>query len=153
CRGRRQEAPHPHRAVRGAVRLRTLAERVPRGAAHGLLRARGPASPARRARRPHVPDLAPRTSGARPGRACPALHATGDAVMSPGKPPRALEYPIDLPTDPDPVWRLLTDPAALAEWFAPRVEGSGEPGGTLSLSWTPEMSWKTRVAVSQRGRL
>jgi uncharacterized protein YndB with AHSA1/START domain len=76
--------------------------------------------------------------------------------MSPGdppKPPRALRFTIDLPTDPDTVWRLLTDPAALAEWFAPRVEGSGAAGGTLSFSWTPEMTWNTKVALSERGRL
>ena len=38
--------------------------------------------------------------------------------MSPGeskKPPRVLEFTVDLPTDPDTVWRLLTDPAGLAE--------------------------------------
>lgn len=76
--------------------------------------------------------------------------------MSPGDPPkpaRALEFNIDLPTDPDTVWRLLTDPTALAEWFAPRVEGSGEPGGTLTFSWGGEMTWNTKVASSERGRL
>ena len=34
--------------------------------------------------------------------------------MSPGEPPkspRLLEFTVDLPTDPDTVWRLLTDPA------------------------------------------
>ena len=76
--------------------------------------------------------------------------------MSPGeprKPSRMLEFTIDLPTHPDTVWRLLTDPAGLAEWFAPQVEGSGEPGGTLTLSWGSEMRWSTKVASAECGRL
>jgi uncharacterized protein YndB with AHSA1/START domain len=76
--------------------------------------------------------------------------------MSPGEPPkspRVLEFTVDLPTDPETVWRLLTDPRAIAEWFAPQVEGSGEPGGTLTLSWGPEMRWKTKVASAERGHL
>ena len=76
--------------------------------------------------------------------------------MSPGeppKPPRMLEFTIDLPTDLDTVWRLLTDPAGLAEWFAPQVEGSGEPGGTLTFAWGPEMRWSTKVASAERGRV
>jgi uncharacterized protein YndB with AHSA1/START domain len=64
-----------------------------------------------------------------------------------------LEFTVDLPTDPDTVWRLLTDPAGIAQWFAPQVEGSGEPGGTLTLSWGPEMRWSTKVASAERGRL
>ncbi|HEY1333622.1 MAG TPA: SRPBCC domain-containing protein, partial [Myxococcaceae bacterium] len=62
-------------------------------------------------------------------------------------------FTVDLPTDPDTVWRLLTDPAAIAQWVAPQVEGSGEPGGTLTLSWGPEMRWNTKVAAAERGRL
>ena len=76
--------------------------------------------------------------------------------MSPGeppRPPRMLEFTIDLPTDPDTVWRLLTDPAGLAEWFAPQVEGSGEPGDTLTFSWGPEMRWSTKVTSAERGRV
>ena len=70
--------------------------------------------------------------------------------MSPGeskKPPRVLEFTVDLPTDPGTVFRLLTDPAGLAEWFAPQVEGSGQPGGTLTLSWGPDIRWSTKVAA------
>jgi uncharacterized protein YndB with AHSA1/START domain len=76
--------------------------------------------------------------------------------MSPGeppKPPRRLELSVDLPTDPETLWRLLTDPAGLAQWFAPRVEGSGLPGGTLTLSWGPEMAWNTKVIAAEPGRL
>jgi len=76
--------------------------------------------------------------------------------MSPGEPPtssRVLEFTVDLPTDADAVWRLLTDPAGIAQWFAPQVEGSGEPGGTLTLSWGPEMRWNTKVAAAERGKL
>lgn len=76
--------------------------------------------------------------------------------MSPGEPPkssRVLEFTVDLPTDPDTLWRLLTDPAGIAQWFAPQVEGSGEPGGTLTFSWGPEMRWSTKVALAERGRL
>ncbi|HET9037418.1 MAG TPA: SRPBCC domain-containing protein [Myxococcaceae bacterium] len=76
--------------------------------------------------------------------------------MSPGeseKPPRVLEFTVDLPTDPDTVWRLLTDPAGLAEWFAPQVEGSGQPDGTLTLSWGPDIRWSTKVAAAEPGRL
>jgi uncharacterized protein YndB with AHSA1/START domain len=69
------------------------------------------------------------------------------------KPPRVLEFAVDLPTDPDTVWRLLTDPAGLAEWFAPQVEGSGQQGGTLTLSWGPDVRWSTKVASAEPGRL
>ncbi|HZJ56228.1 MAG TPA: SRPBCC domain-containing protein [Myxococcaceae bacterium] len=64
-----------------------------------------------------------------------------------------LELTIDLPTDPDTVWRLLTDPAELAEWFAPQIEGSGSPGGNLTFSWGPEINWSTKVTSAERGRL
>ena len=76
--------------------------------------------------------------------------------MSPGEPPkssRVLEFTVDLPTDPDTVWRPLTDPTGIAQWFAPQVEGSGEPGGTLTFSWGPEMRWNTKVAAAERGKL
>jgi hypothetical protein len=72
--------------------------------------------------------------------------------MSPGEPPkspRVIELSVDLPTDPDTLWRLLTDSAGLAQWFAPKVEGSGEPGGTLTLSWGSEMSWSTKVTAAR----
>ena len=76
--------------------------------------------------------------------------------MSPAEPPkspRVIELTVDLPADADTLWRLLTDPAGLAQWFAPKVEGSGEPGGTLRLSWGSEMTWSTRVVTAERGCL
>src|SRR5262249_1974544 len=154
-RGRGQEASHPHPPDRGAVRLGAVAERVPRGAARRVLRPRRPASQAGRARWTDLPDLAPRPSGAPPGTGSTPF-TLGDAVMSPAEPPkspRVIELTVDLPADPDTLWRLLTDPAGLAQWFAPKVEGSGEPGGTLRLSWGSEMTWSTRVVAAERGRL
>jgi uncharacterized protein YndB with AHSA1/START domain len=69
------------------------------------------------------------------------------------KGPRVLEFTLDLPADPDTVWRLLTDPLALASWFAPQVEGSGQPGTTLTLGWGPDVRWRTVVASAEPGRL
>src|SRR5262249_27714375 len=132
-RGRGQEASHPHPPDRGAVRLGPFAERVPRGAARRFLRSRRPASQAGRSRGTHLSHLASRPPGPPSGTDRTPFALTGDAVMSPGEPPkssRVIELTVDLPTDPDTLWRLLTDPAALAQWFAPRVEGSSEPGGT-----------------------
>jgi uncharacterized protein YndB with AHSA1/START domain len=71
----------------------------------------------------------------------------------PTKAPRILEFTLDLPTDPNTAWRLLSDPTALASWFAPTVEGSGQPGTAMTLGWGPDIRWRTVVAAADPGRL
>lgn len=73
-------------------------------------------------------------------------------MTDPSKRGRVLELEVHLPADPELVSRMLSDPAELARWFAPFVEGSGLVGETLSLGWGAEMSWQTRLAALTPGK-
>jgi uncharacterized protein YndB with AHSA1/START domain len=42
---------------------------------------------------------------------------------------------VRLPASPSEVWQALTDPAALAEWFANEVELDARPGQTGVFRW------------------
>jgi uncharacterized protein YndB with AHSA1/START domain len=65
---------------------------------------------------------------------------------------RTLDLTVDLPATPDEVWRMLTDPKLLAQWFAPFVEGTGKVGEPLLLGWSPGLQWKTLLTVSEPGK-
>ncbi|HVP61665.1 MAG TPA: SRPBCC domain-containing protein [Myxococcaceae bacterium] len=71
----------------------------------------------------------------------------------PKKPQRTLTLEARLPATPEQVSRMLTDPAELARWFAPYVDGSGRVGELLTLSWGPDVTWRTRVEAVEPGRL
>jgi uncharacterized protein YndB with AHSA1/START domain len=69
------------------------------------------------------------------------------------KSPRTVRLEALLPSTPEDLTRLLTEPAELARWFAPYVDGSGRVGDLLSLSWGPDVVWKTRLDAVDPGRL
>ena len=66
---------------------------------------------------------------------------------------RALTLEVELPGTPEEVTRMLSDPAELARWFAPFVDGSGQVGDLLTFGWSPEMQWSTRLEAVTPGRL
>lgn len=66
---------------------------------------------------------------------------------------RAITLEVELPGTPEEVTRMLSDPAELARWFAPFVDGSGQVGALLTFGWTPEMQWNTRLEAVTPGRL
>ncbi len=65
---------------------------------------------------------------------------------------RSLVLEAHVPGTPEEVTRMLTDPAELARWFAPFVEGPPNPGGLVSFRWSPEVVWRTRAEVVEVGR-
>ncbi len=71
----------------------------------------------------------------------------------PAKPPRTLTLEALLPATPEQLSRMLTDPAELARWFAPFVDGSGRVGDLLTLGWGPDVVWRTRLEAIEPGRL
>jgi uncharacterized protein YndB with AHSA1/START domain len=64
---------------------------------------------------------------------------------------KTLVLEVELPASPEEVWRMLSDPAELANWFAPSVEGSGKPGESLLLGWGPDVRWRTVVESAEPG--
>ena len=72
--------------------------------------------------------------------------------MSDPKPTtRAITLEALLPATPEEAVRFLSDPAELAKWFAPYVDGS--VGEVLTFRWPPEMQWQEWVEVARSGRL
>jgi uncharacterized protein YndB with AHSA1/START domain len=69
---------------------------------------------------------------------------------SPPKSSRTLTLEARFPATPEELTRMLTEPAELARWFAPFVEGSGR---VLTLSWGPDVVWKTRVDAVEPGKM
>ena len=58
-----------------------------------------------------------------------------------------LAFEFDLPHSPEKVWRALTDPALLAEWLLPVVEGrlALEPGARFTFKTRPYPGWDGTV--------
>jgi len=50
------------------------------------------------------------------------------------------------------VWRALTDPPALARWFAPKMIVEPGPGGFMLADWGPGLEWKTGIEVWEENR-
>jgi uncharacterized protein YndB with AHSA1/START domain len=46
-----------------------------------------------------------------------------------------VEREIVVPEPPDEVWKALTEPERLEEWFAPEVELDAQPGGEGVFRW------------------
>jgi len=65
---------------------------------------------------------------------------------------RLLDLTVDLPASAEEVWRMLTEPALLTQWFAPFVEGTGKIGEPLLFGWTPEVRWTTVLIASEPGK-
>ena len=70
----------------------------------------------------------------------------------PPKSSRSLTLEARLPATPEELTRMLTEPAELAQWFAPFVDGSGRLGDALTFGWGPDVVWTTRVQVVERGK-
>jgi uncharacterized protein YndB with AHSA1/START domain len=66
---------------------------------------------------------------------------------------RTLTLEARLPGTPEELTRMLTDPAELARWFAPIVDGSGRIGDLLTFSWGPDVIWRTRIEAVEPGQL
>ena len=70
----------------------------------------------------------------------------------PPKSPRTLTLEALLPSTPEELTRMLTEPAELARWFAPFVDGSGRVGDLLTLGWGPDVVWTTRLDAVDPGK-
>jgi len=53
----------------------------------------------------------------------------------------SLSFEFDLHHSPEKVWRALTDPALLAEWLLPVVDGKLEPGAAFTFKTQPYPGW------------
>ena len=53
---------------------------------------------------------------------------------------------LDLHHSPQKVWRALTDPALLAEWLLPVVEGALEPGAAFTFKTQAYPGWDGTVS-------
>jgi uncharacterized protein YndB with AHSA1/START domain len=58
----------------------------------------------------------------------------------------SLSFEFDLQHSPEKVWRALTDPALLAEWLLPVVEGKLEPGAAFMFKTQPYPGWDGSVS-------
>src|SRR5215211_4771113 len=56
-----------------------------------------------------------------------------------------ISFEFDLHHSPEKVWRALTDPALLAEWLLPVVEGRLEPGAAFTFKTQPYPGWDGTV--------
>jgi uncharacterized protein YndB with AHSA1/START domain len=56
-----------------------------------------------------------------------------------------LSFELDLHHSPQKVWRALTEPALLAEWLLPVVEGELKPGTAFKLQTQPYPGWDGSV--------
>jgi uncharacterized protein YndB with AHSA1/START domain len=57
----------------------------------------------------------------------------------------SIEFDFDLHASPEKVWRALTDPALLAEWLLPVVEGKLESGAAFTFKTQPYPGWDGTV--------
>jgi len=57
----------------------------------------------------------------------------------------SISFEFDLPHSPEKVWRALTDPALLAEWLLPVVEGRLAPGTAFTFKTQPYPGWDGTV--------
>jgi uncharacterized protein YndB with AHSA1/START domain len=57
----------------------------------------------------------------------------------------SISFEFDLQHPPAKVWRALTDPALLAEWLLPVVEGTLEPGAAFTFKTQPYPGWDGTV--------
>lgn len=57
----------------------------------------------------------------------------------------SLAFEFDLRHSPQKVWRALTDPALLADWLLPIVQGKLEAGNAFTLKTQPYPGWDGTV--------
>lgn len=58
----------------------------------------------------------------------------------------AIAFEVELHHSPEKVWRALTDPALLAEWLLPVVEGKLAPGAAFTFKTQPYPGWDGTVS-------
>ena len=58
----------------------------------------------------------------------------------------AIAFEVELHHSPEKVWRALTDPALLAEWLLPVVEGKLDPGAAFTFKTQPYPGWDGAVS-------
>lgn len=65
---------------------------------------------------------------------------------------RSIDLSIEIAQDPDRIWRAITDPAEIANWFAP--EARVEPGvdGSLWVSWGGGMEYSQKIEIWEPGK-
>jgi uncharacterized protein YndB with AHSA1/START domain len=68
------------------------------------------------------------------------------------KPTRKLELTVDVDAPPEKVWKALTEGEHLSRWFPPQATVSRPgAGGEVTFSWSPEMTWTTKVDAWEPG--
>lgn len=60
---------------------------------------------------------------------------------------RSQEVVVSIDAPPDRVWKALTDPAELVNWFPLEAEVVPGEGGSILLSWGPDMSGRNRIVA------
>jgi uncharacterized protein YndB with AHSA1/START domain len=63
------------------------------------------------------------------------------------RPIRAIAVEARIDASPADVWHALTDPTAMADWFAPFVKGSTGLGGVVEFSWDGTNMWPSTIEV------
>lgn len=64
---------------------------------------------------------------------------------------RVAQHAVELALAPSGVWELLTDPKALASWYAyGGAEIDPQPGGAIALSWAADEVFRGRVEQADR---
>jgi len=58
----------------------------------------------------------------------------------------SISFEFDLHHSPEKVWRALTEPALLAEWLLPVVEGKLDPGAAFTFKTQPYPGWDGTVS-------
>lgn len=61
--------------------------------------------------------------------------------------PGSIELEVEIEARTDAVWDALTDPEKLANWLAPRVDGSGNEGARLTFHWAERKEHRSRIDV------
>jgi len=60
---------------------------------------------------------------------------------------RSHETVIEIRRPVEEVWKALTDPEAIARWFAPKVTVEPGVGGSVAADWGPGILWKTHIEL------
>lgn len=64
------------------------------------------------------------------------------------RPLRAIVLEARLDATPAEVWHALTDPRALADWFAPHVTKADQHAdGVVEVSWDPAAAWPSEIEI------
>jgi uncharacterized protein YndB with AHSA1/START domain len=65
--------------------------------------------------------------------------------------PRAFEASLEMAASPETIWKALTDPASLTQWFATEADIELRPGGRFAISWNGDWPWTMSVVECEPG--